>query len=175
VKTRGVIKTAVVLGAISVLIPLLVIYLLTLIGLVFGYGQDVTTLLWILFTIPFGFLYYFLILPRIKISGLKINKKKDWEALGIVLTLTFTIIATLLSIQSFYGQTITQSRCFNPSNVTVTSPNCKVIQTVSVPQAGIVGSYGILALDSVLLGLAAFGVWLAILYALSKSEIGKTE
>jgi hypothetical protein len=140
---RYVIRGAIILASVSVLYPLLVIFLLTFITDLLGYGQTVTYVSWLAISLPTGFLYFRTIVSKLKVSELKVNKKQDWERLGLVLTLVFTIIGTFLSLQAFYGQTVTQSRCYASNNVQVnmTSPNCQVIQTVSIPQSGLLGAW----------------------------------
>jgi len=121
--------------------------------------------------VPVTYFYYRRLESRLGIDDLKINPKKDWERLGIAMSLVLTLVATLLSLQNFFGQTVTQSSCYKPSDkINVTSPNCAVIQTVSIPQSTSLGSLGILFLDVLLLSLAAFGGWLFILYYLKKVE-----
>jgi hypothetical protein len=162
---RTIIREAIVLGTISVGIPTFVIAILSFIGGLLKLGQELTTLVYVLFTFPFGILFYREILRRLDPSKLKPNKKQDWDRLALGLTLVFTIIVTLVALQALYGQT-TQSRCFDPPKVNVTSPNCTVIQTVTVQQSATFTQI----LDVLLLGVGAFGVWTVILYVLSKAD-----
>jgi hypothetical protein len=167
--TRTIFGAALALALISVLVPLVVIIVIELVAIFLGLGLQTVTLI-ALITVP---AISYLVYRRFnaKLGELAFNKKKDWERVGSILILIFTILGATFAIQSFYGQTITQSSCINPPNVNVTSPNCKTIQTASVPESTMLGPWVTLLLDVILLVIVVFGVWTAVLYTFRKTGI----
>jgi hypothetical protein len=167
--TRTIFRAALALAIISVLVPLVVVFILVLVAIFLGIALQYVYLI-TLATVPLlSLLVYFGFRP--KLTGLTLGKKKDWERLAGILTLTFTVIGAMVAIEAFFGQTVTQSSCINPSNVNVTSPNCKTIQTVSVSQSTQLGPWVTLALIVLLLIIIVFGVWTGILYTFRKAEM----
>jgi hypothetical protein len=172
---RTIIRSALILAALTISLPLLFIMMIIIIAQLSGFPTSLVYASFVLLVIglPAAFVYVrHRVAPDI-FSNLKPNTKKDWERLGIALTLIFTVIATLAALQAIYGQTVTQSRCYDSNNaqVNMTSTNCRVVQTVSLPQQGLLGAWGILVLDIVLLTLGAFGLWIAVLYGMQKAGI----
>jgi len=167
--TRTLFKAALILAVRSVLVPVVLIFIIVIVAMLLGFGFQYFFLLAV---VPVPLISY-LVYRRfdVKTSELPLPTPKDWERLALALSLILTAIGATFALSSFYGQTVTQSSCVKPSNVNVTSPNCTIIQTVSVPESTLLGPWVTLLIDVILLVIVAFGVWTAYLYMSTKTGI----
>ncbi len=167
--TRTLFGSALLLAVRSVLVPVALIFIIVIAAMLLGFGFQYFYLV----AVPLVPLLSYLVYRRfdVKTAGLTLPTKKDWERLALVLSLVFTTIGATFASSSFYGQTVTQSSCIKPPNVNVTSSNCIITQTVSVPESTLLGPWVTLLVDVVLLMIAVFGVWTAYLYMSTKTGI----
>ena len=87
----------------------------------------------------------FVVKGRLPKQELKINKLEEWVGVGTRTAIVFVIGQTLLTLSTF--PSVTRSTCLDPSNVTITSQLCKMIQTTETLPNATFGNLGTLLLQ----------------------------
>ena len=159
-------EAALLATIISVGYPILVIFLLVLPADLFGFPLNWVYLPYAIVGGVGGYFLYRRYLPEVK--GADFAKKGDFEKVVAMFGLLFGLGGSLFTLGSFYDRTVTNSTCANPPTVNVTSPNCKVIQTVTIPQIGGYGNFGSLVLLITVIALRVFAIWVVTFSYMSK-------
>ncbi len=127
-------EAALIATVLSVFYPVLLIFLLVFYAIYFGLPFAWLSLVFAIVGGIGGLVLFKRLFP--KVEGAKLSKKGDFEKIATMFGLLFGVGGALFTLGSFYDRTVTHTSCATPSTVNVTSPNCKVIETVSIPQLG---------------------------------------
>lgn len=175
--TRTVLREAVLSTAYLILLGLLGVSLplaLTINGLL----PLSSAIFWTLVAIVVGAIIWSNRLRKLR--NLKLGNKNSWFFAVGALFAIFTLGTSIVTLSNFDAKTFSHSYCIDPKNVTVTSPNCKVIETVEgdPPSQGQYVGWGNSGAFLILLGIVAVPTFITlafVLYALSGTRPKKKE
>jgi len=139
--------------------------------IIWGWPSSVVTA-WI-FILPFiGSVIMLRLWPNIKL--LRKDDREDWNFILSIFVAIFTIGGGLVAFSAVNSQATTHSSCFLPKGVNVTSPNCQIIETVTLPNTGafaFYGGLGNLIVVAGLVGIWVFAIFFALLYLFHKISV----
>jgi hypothetical protein len=120
-------------------------------------------LVWSVVTIVGGVSIWSRYMNRFKGSYLPPGEREAWFFTVSVFFGMIGVGIALVSLSTFGAQTISSSHCIQPSNVNVTSTNCKMIETIQqAPSGGIYSDWGPRGAFLVILGAVGLPSFLAL-------------